>query len=504
MPVPVIDLFAGPGGLSEGFASLKNERNERTFRVGLSIEKDEVAHRTLTLRALVRAFGSKLPDCYYDFIRGKSTREDLFARKDIRAELECARSEAIHAELGKTAARTVDALIRRALDGTRDWVLIGGPPCQAYSVVGRSRRRGADPEAFENDEKHFLYREYLRVLKEFAPKVFVMENVKGILSSTHGGKPIFERIVRDLRTPGNGTTYRIASLVSELPEEKLRPGDFVIASERYGIPQARHRVILLGVRSDVPTHAAQLLQPQEHQISVAHALRGMPSIRSTLSRQNDSHESWCAALQHTVAGLSGWKNPLRQQVERAIVSACRKSMDHVSTGAAFIKCGYGRGAKSAFHDWIFDPLLEGVIQHESRSHMASDLARYMFASSFAGVFDASPRLVDFPPKLLPEHANIASDDVPFKDRFRVQLAGKPSTTVVSHIAKDGHYYVHPDASQCRSLTVREAARLQTFPDNYFFEGNRTEQYHQVGNAVPPLLARQIAEVVARIVNSDAR
>lgn len=136
--------------------------------------------------------------------------------------------------------------------------------------------------------------------------------------------------------------------------------------------------------------------------------------------------------------------------------------------------------------------------------MESDLHRYLFASSFAREEKRSPKLGDFPEVLLPNHENVGSDSTPFTDRFRVQLRNQPSTTIVSHIAKDGHYYIHPEPSQCRSLTVREAARLQTFPDNYFFEGNRTEQYHQVGNAVPPLLARKIGEIVLRLLQSVRR
>jgi len=140
-----------------------------------------------------------------------------------------------------------------------------------------------------------------------------------------------------------------------------------------------------------------------------------------------------------------------------------------------------------------------VIQHQSRQHMESDIARYLFSSVFAQVFGYSARLQQFPDALLPNHLNVQNSgmggEIPFPDRFSVQCAKGPSSTIVSHIAKDGHYYIHFDPSQCRSLTVREAARLQTFPDDYFFEGNKTQQYHQVGNAVPPLLAHMLAEVV---------
>ena len=142
---------------------------------------------------------------------------------------------------------------------------------------------------------------------------------------------------------------------------------------------------------------------------------------------------------------------------------------------------------------VFGQNLKGVCNHESRSHIRQDLFRYLFVSCFAKVNGRSPKLSDFPNSLLPKHLNAKGGK--FADRFRVQLYGQPSKTVTSHISKDGHYFIHPDSAQCRSLTVREAARIQTFPDNYFFCGPRTEQFHQVGNAVPPLLAKQIAKIV---------
>jgi len=138
--------------------------------------------------------------------------------------------------------------------------------------------------------------------------------------------------------------------------------------------------------------------------------------------------------------------------------------------------------------------------------MVEDLHRYLFCACFAKVFGRSPHLRDFPADLHPAHANVsvALEGQMFGDRFRVQLADKPSTTITSHVSKDGHYYIHYDPAQCRSLSVREAARLQTFPDSYFFEGSRTEQYHQIGNAVPPLLARDIASSIYQLMSASQR
>jgi DNA (cytosine-5)-methyltransferase 1 len=242
------------------------------------------------------------------------------------------------------------------------------------------------------------------------------------------------------------------------------------------------------------------------QVSVKTALAGLPAIRSYVSRKNDSLHEWRSILKNSPQVLSGWEDSRRKDFELAMKIAAKEAAAHESSGAAFIEMSLNCKANmpKALADWYHDPKILGTVQHRARGHMASDLHRYLFAACFAAAENCSPRIRDFPQSLLPEHANINGASVPFVDRFRVQLADEPSTTVTSHISKDGHYYIHFDPSQCRSLTVREAARLQTFPDNYFFEGGQTMQFHQVGNAVPPLLARQIAEVVSDFLTASGR
>jgi DNA (cytosine-5)-methyltransferase 1 len=499
MPIPVIDLFAGPGGLSEGFSSLFDGNDRPAFDVKLSVEKDPVAHSTLELRAFFRHFSAhNAPDTYYEYLRGNLSHKTLFDTHPDAARQ--ASSRAWLAELGKVADAEVDRRISTALGKEKDrWVLIGGPPCQAYSLM-RRWRQGKKDEDFDGDKKHFLYQEYLRVIAEHRPPVFVMENVKGLLSTTVRKERIFDRILEDLRHPmatQNGKKedleYKFYPLIPTIGEitGELKPSDFIIRAENFGIPQARHRIIILGVRSDWKHRPGGLLSKSKAIISVKNAIGDLPPLRSGLSKEPDSPDLWQRAVREICSSKYLTNEKVTDKLFRAIMSEGDNVDSSLNRGGSFLN----QEVKPEYEpDWFSDPKLKGICSHETRSHIRSDLHRYFFAAVFGKEIGRSPVLDDFPKRLLPNHGNV--NDEKFGDRFRVQLSGRPSTTVVSHISRDGHYYIHYDPTQCRSLTVREAARLQTFPDNYFFQGPRTQQYQQVGNAVPPLLARQIAKIVA--------
>ena len=242
--IPVLDLFAGPGGLAEGTSAFVAPNGKKPFDITLSVEKENSAWRTLRLRAFTRQFKNGLPPEYYEYIAGKlgnSPEEELF--KKYPAQAEQANKEALQFTLGDDCNLDLDALIKERLNNSKNWVLIGGPPCQAYSLVGRARNKGISEYKAEDDHRHFLYKEYLRIIEQFRPAVFVMENVKGILSSRIDGDLIFHHILDDLEQ----ADYRIHSLVkTRQPDSRPDPHDFIICSEQYGIPQERHRVIVLG------------------------------------------------------------------------------------------------------------------------------------------------------------------------------------------------------------------------------------------------------------------
>ncbi len=530
MTIPGIDIFAGPGGLGEGFSSLNKGK---AFDIRLSIEKEASEHQTLELRSFVRQFEpDKLPEDYYAVMR----ESDLKKREQLKQLLfqkypekyAHAKKEAWQCTLGSEhfPPEEVNDRIGKVLNGAREWVLIGGPPCQAYSVVGRSRRQEGETGLNPEDHRVHLYKEYLRIIATHHPTAFVMENVKGLLSSNVDGEKIFPKILRDLRIPGTvfrkrkAPQYRIYSLITE-PVDFDRKGhpiythdtDYLIKAEDYGVPQKRHRIILLGIRADIEVQP-NILKPSGP-VSLREVIGDLPSLRSGINRsfvrseqvkkedgstktkryyqnETDSKENWQQLIQKfraEIVSMNGFVSDTALKDVQLLES---------DTGDQFVPCATPT-TKNPLFDWYVDKRLKGVANHQSRSHLVQDLKRYLFAGMYTEKYGKFPRMADYAAhgkELLPDHENAESGK--FADRFRVQLPDDPATTVTSHISKDGHYFIHYDPTQCRSFTVREAARVQTFPDNYLFCGSRTSQYHQVGNAVPPLLAYQIAVIVREV------
>jgi DNA (cytosine-5)-methyltransferase 1 len=518
--IPIIDLFAGPGGLAEGFSSvLVNEK--RFFKIELSIEKEENAHKTLELRSFCRQFPpGKFPPEYYDVLKETNLYERekkiQLLYKNYIEEYSCAKNEAWLAELGEDnfPPELIDKRINNVLNGFKNWVLIGGPPCQAYSLAGRSRVGGIDTD----DKRVYLYKQYLRIIATHQPAVFVMENVKGLLSAkiTEEGQEdisIFEMIKEDLRDPSiifpdtNSKKYRIHSLVtSEVKENK----DYLIKSELYGTPQKRHRVILLGIREDIAIEPSILEHKAE--VTLKSVIGNLPAIRSGLGREiissqiingkkkriyrdiPDSQENWELYIQKYKEGLS--------KMSHSVIASDMKEVKApvLGIGSEYLKAEQTIDADHPLRTWFIDKEMDGITHHISRAHLVEDLERYLFACSFTQSEKNFPRMRDFErisPSIMPDHENAKTGK--FEDRFRVQLPNIAATTVTCHISKDGHYFIHYDPKQCRSFTVREAARVQTFPDNYLFCGARTAQFHQVGNAVPPYLAYQIGIIVKNLL-----
>lgn len=526
--IPVIDIFAGPGGLGEGFSAF-HDKGIHPFKIALSVEKEAAAHQTLRLRSFFRQFPrGKAPELYYDVLRREVPLSELPDRlkaknDDLFAKWQAAEAEAMHAELGIEDTRAeISKRITKALGSKgRHWVLIGGPPCQAYSIVGRVRHNKNKAYKIEDDHRSTLYEQYLHIIADHQPSIFVMENVKGMLSATVENQKVFQRILSDLQAPPRAVTkngkplrYRVVPIVDPPRQRRdgvLLPSDFVVACEKYGVPQQRHRVILVGIREDLGDvelpRLVMSLAP-----TVRQTIGALPRLRSGLSRfregnkyipLKDDSQLWLDTIRNwtirngdELPWLKGLALDTDCRLYEQIVATARQlKVPKAGRGGEYVPLKQAPTTAATLQKWLVDPRLKGVCNHESRVHMDSDLARYLFAACYAQMHKDSPKLNQFPADLQPNHKNATDKDLIFDDRFRVQLAGSVATTVTSHLSKDGHYFIHYDPAQCRSMTVREVARLQTFPDNYFFCGPRTSQYVQVGNAVPPWVARQIAECV---------
>lgn len=512
-PIGIVDLFSGPGGLGEGFSCLRHTDGSPVFEIDLSVEKDPVAHQTLRLRSFLRKFSVELPKEYIDFLNTGGINEPDWESL-YPEQWQAAVHETLNLTLGADGtSEIISERIAKIRHSRGDSViLIGGPPCQAYSLAGRGRKPSDLGYVPHVENRHRLYEEYIDVLRQLRPAAFVMENVKGMLSSSIEKKKVFDLVTQDIKGRKGEAEYLLFPLADapSLNGEAL-PSSFIVRAERHGVPQARHRVIITGIRRDLLVSGKDLALPDlledPQQVTVRDVLESMPVVRSGISARGgnrDDFYEWKLTVAAASASIIREPSPLTGGNAAKFSAAINSVSTPIKIKAQNRAGGLGRtslplGCPDELANWLLEPRLIRLVQHETRGHMKEDLGRYLFAASWTLATGISPKASDFPDALAPKHKNWKSGK--FNDRFRVQAWDKPSSTVVCHLSKDGHYFIHPDPKQCRSITVREAARLQTFPDNYFFKGNRTEQYIQVGNAVPPFLARKIAKAFAPTLHS---
>lgn len=407
-----IDLFAGAGGLSEGF-------KRAGFNPVAHVEYDKDACLTLKTRTAYHYLKeTNQLTIYYSYLTGEIDREKLYSFLPEKL-LEAVIEEKISNDTLKPIIDKINGL----LGSQKVDLIVGGPPCQAYSLVGRSRM-GKD--VVVNDERYSLYEEYGMFLTEYKPKCFVFENVRGLLSAEKG--LLYRRIKKYFRSLG----YRVEPRI-------LKASD-------YGVLQSRERVIIIGKK-------------------------GEGAFEYPIPEKIKLKESW-----NTKNSLFSDLEPLKAGEEKHISKYSAGITDYLQT--TDIRNG-----------------IDFVTQHVTRPHNERDLAIYKMAIEQWLESEVPQRL--FYPNL-PEHLKTHRNQTVFTDRFKVVNPFGISHTVVAHLSKDGHYYIYPDIENPRSISIREAARLQSFPDNYFFEGSRGAAFKQIGNAVPPMLSYMLALKIKEI------
>ncbi len=407
-----IDLFAGAGGLSEGFL-------REGFTSIAHIEMNKEACDTLKTRAAYHYLKSKKKiGIYNSYLKKEITREELYANVD-KNELDAILNIEISDETIDGIFEKIDGEINRLRLDNVD-LIIGGPPCQAYSLIGRSR----DPNRKEGDPKNFLYKQYIKFLTKYKPKMFVFENVVGI-KSAKGGEYLRE-IQKESFEAGYKTEFR-----------ELNAFDF-------GVLQNRKRVIIVGWKLDLEMSYPEFEKMPIGNANVWDLFNDLPQLKA-----GEANSSFT------------YKGDRSEYLEKSLI---RNKNDLLT--------------------W-----------HMTRPHLPRDLEIYRLA---VNVWNKEKRRIKYDE--LPNHLINHKNTKTFLDRFKV-VAGdlNHSHTMVAHISRDGHHFIHPDIDQNRSLSVREAARIQSFPDNYFFEGSRTAAFTQIGNAVPPLMGQGIAKKMKEIL-----
>lgn len=388
-----IDLFAGCGGLSEGFY-------RQGFKALAHVEINHWACETLRKRMK-----------YYNL----SSSCDEVIECDI------------------TSSNIIETLDKVVSNKEVD-VIIGGPPCQAYSTAGRVR----DGKGMATDPRNFLFESYVRILEHFLPKFFVFENVTGLLSAKVNNEYIFPKILSALQKK-----YKVVN----------NPDILIHNTANYGVPQTRKRVIIMGVRNDIDN--VEALDLYNNLIKTHWTFETPENIKETLTKFVD--------VRQAIGDLP--------KVEPGQDASCREF---------FYPCD------NDFLKRIGKKGISPLLDHIARKHNDLDRERFSVMIRNRWTFGQLRREM---PQYEHEKARL------FDNSYVVQWWDMPSKTILAHIWKDGFQFIHPDETQSRSFTVREAARIQSFPDDFEFEGSRSEKYKQIGNAVPPLFAEALAKAV---------
>lgn len=407
----ILDLFSGAGGLTEGF------RNFNDFDIICHVESDKAACDTLRLRNIYYYLKQQNRlSVYKKYIQGYMTKEQLFSVVPSEC-IENVLNIEISTETLSFLYEQLDTILdENDLDG-----IIGGPPCQAYSTVGRAKNKCKKA----TDKRIYLYEHYVSLLKRYRPKFFVFENVKGLLSFKDCDlELLLPKIVEAFKYAGYNTIVKL------------------IDSSDYGVSQRRERLFIIGIRCDL-----------EIKLNFFEAMQVYKECPLPL-------------------------NELFSDLPALLPGECKTTYKTKSIRKSLKQYYRQAGDVLTYH------LARPVNRNDSRIY------RLVAEEKQKGYNLVYTKL----PKALRTHSNENS----FIDRFKALDGCKIAHTIVAHIAKDGHYYIHPDINQNRSISVREAARIQGFPDNFYFESSRSSAFKQIGNAVPPILSKKIAQTILDI------
>jgi DNA (cytosine-5)-methyltransferase 1 len=402
-----IDLFAGAGGLSEGFI-------RAGFKPIAHVEMNKDACDTLRTRTAYHYLKENgRVNEYYEYLKRNISRDDLWNKIPNHMI-----NSVINKEISPKTLPEIFKKIDNELKGEEVGLVIGGPPCQAYSVAGRARKN------MEDDPRNHLYKHYVKFLNRYKPKMFVFENVPGILSASNG--EYLEKIFKAVKKEGY-----------ELEKQ-------VLNAKNFNVLQDRKRVIIIGWRKDLKLQYPKFEEKEVQFEVLKHLFSDLPKLKSGQGEWN----------------VSKYTKKTNNYLD---ITGIRNGIDFTT-------------------------------QHIARFNNENDLEIYRIAVDKWIKENKRLNYAELPKKLI-KHSNTKT----FSNRFQVVNHKGISHTVVAHICADGHYYIHPDIEQNRSITVREAARIQSFPDDYFFESSRTAAFKQIGNAVPVLMAEGIAKKINEII-----